>query len=131
MLGITLVEYEERWPEAFEQEGFSNLSIAQMSYLETIAQMEGPTFSELADQLAVTKPSVTAIVKKLIKLGYVKKVQSQEDLRVYHIVLAPKGERFTEMHDKTHQLLAERLTSNLNKQELHQMAVILEKVITA
>jgi DNA-binding MarR family transcriptional regulator len=116
--------------EAFEQEGFSNLSMRQLLYLETIAQMERPTFSELADQLDVTKPSVTALVKKLMQMGYVKKVQSQEDLRVYHIVLTAKGEQFTEMHDQTHRLLAERLTQNLNEQEIHQMAVMLKKVIT-
>ena len=117
--------------EAFEQEGFSNLSMRQLLYLETIAQMVRPTFSELADQLEVTKPSVTALVKKLMQMGYVKKVQSQEDLRVYHIVLTAKGEQFTEMHDRTHRLLAERLTQNLNEQEIHQMAVMLEKVIEA
>jgi DNA-binding MarR family transcriptional regulator len=116
--------------EAFEQEGFSNLSMRQLLYLETIAQLERPTFSELADQLDVTKPSVTALVKKLMKMGYVKKVQSQEDLRVYHIVLTAKGKQFTEMHDQTHRLLAERLTQNLNEQEIHQMAVMLKKVIT-
>ena len=115
--------------EAFEQEGFSNLSMRQLLYLETIAQMERPTFSELADKLDVTKPSVTALVKKLIKMGYVKKVQSQEDLRVYHIVLTTKGEQFTKMHDQTHRLLAERLTQNLNEQEIHQMAVVLKKAI--
>ena len=115
--------------EAFEQEGFSNLSMRQLLYLETIAQLERPTFSELADQLDVTKPSVTALVKKLMKMGYVKKIQSQEDLRVYHIVLTAKGEQFTEMHNQTHRLLAERLTQNLNDQEIHQMAVMLKKVI--
>ena len=115
--------------EAFEQEGFSNLSMRQLLYLETIAHMGRPTFSELADQLDVTKPSVTALVKKLIKMGYVKKVQSQEDLRVYHIVLTAKGEQFTEMHNQTHRLLAERLTQNLNDQEIHQMAVMLKKEI--
>ena len=115
--------------EAFEQEGFSKLSMRQLLHLETIARMERPTFSELAEQLGVTKPSVTALVKKLIKMGYVEKIQSQDDLRVYHIVLTPKGEQFTEMHDRTHRLLAERLTQNLNEQEIHQMAVMLEKVI--
>jgi len=115
--------------QAFEQEGFSDLSMRQMMHLETITQLGQPTFSELASKLAITKPSVTAIVRKLMNMGYVKKVQSQEDLRVYHIVLTPKGEQFTEMHDRTHQMLAEMLTQNLNKQEIHQMAVLLEKVI--
>jgi DNA-binding MarR family transcriptional regulator len=115
--------------EAFEQEGFSDLSMRQMLYLETISQMKNPTFSDLANKLSVTKPSVTAIIKKLIKMGYVNKVQSKEDLRVYHILLAPKGEKFTEIHDKTHRLLAGKLTQNLNPKEIHHMAVLLKKAL--
>ena len=114
--------------EAFEQEGFSELSLRQVLYLETIAKMEAPTFSELADKLGVTKPSVTALVHKLIRMGYVQKTQSTEDRRVYHIVLAPKGEQFTEMHDNIHQLLAARLAENLDQAEVQQLNTILQKV---
>ena len=115
--------------EAFEQEGFSDLSMRQMIYLDAITQLQRPTFSELADKLAITKPSVTSIVKKLSEMGYVKKVQSNEDLRVHHIVLTPKGEHFTEMHDKTHQMLASRLTQNLEGVEVEQLAILLKKIM--
>ena len=115
--------------EAFEQEGFSDLSMRQMLYLDAIAQLKHPSFSELAEKLAVTKPSVTAIVKKLIANGYVKKVQSTDDLRVYHIVLAPKGEQFAEMHEKTHRLLAGKLIQNLEAREIHQLSALLKKML--
>lgn len=114
--------------QAFEQEGFSDLTMRQLLYLETIAKMKQPTSSELARELAVSKPSVTAITQKLITAGYVKKIQSQDDRRVYHIVLTPKGERLNEMHDNVHKLLAKRLTQNLTAVEIRQMAIILEKV---
>ena len=115
--------------EAFEQGGFSDLSVRQMIYMDAITQLERPTFSELAEKLAITKPSVTAIVKKLNEMGYVQKVQSSEDLRVYHIVLTTKGEIFNEMHDKTHQLLASRLTQNLKGAEIEQLATLLNKIM--
>ena len=115
--------------KAFEQEGFSDLSMRQLLYLETIARMDRPTFSELARELAVTKPSVTAIVQKLIQLGYVTKVRSTEDGRVYHILLTAKGEHLSDLHEHTHKMLAERLTANLNEGEIQQMATLLNKVL--
>ena len=115
--------------QAFEQEGFADLSMRQLLYLEAISRLEKPTFSELAETLGVTKPSVSNIVKKLIRMGYVKKVQSQEDLRVFHIILTPKGGQFTEMHENTHKLLAEHLTKNLSASEVEQMAMLLQKMI--
>ena len=50
-------------------------------------------------------------------MGYVTKVQSAEDRRVYHIVLTPKGERINELHENVHKLLAARLTKNLSENE--------------
>ena len=115
--------------EAFEQEGFSELSMRQLLYLETIARMGQPTFSELADQLKVTKPSITNLVGKLIGMGYVKKVQSNEDRRVYRIEMAPKGEQFTEMHANMHRLIAHKLTENLSATETGQLVTVLQKVL--
>ena len=115
--------------KAFEQEGFSELSMRQLLYLETVARMEQPSSSELADQLQVTKPSVTNLVGKLMQMGYVKKVQSNEDRRVYHIVLTPKGERFTETHANMHRLIAQQLTENLSAAETEQLLALLKKVL--
>jgi DNA-binding MarR family transcriptional regulator len=117
--------------EAFEQEGFSELSMRQVLYMEIIAKLERPTFSELAEKLGITKPSVTTLVRKLIRMGYVKKVQSDQDRRVYHIVLDEKGQQFTEMHANIHRLLAARLTENLNEVETQQLNEILLKVTQA
>lgn len=114
---------------AFEQEGFSELSMRQLLYMETIAQMNHPAFSELAERLNVTKPSVTALVQKLIRMGYVKKVQSEEDRRVYHIVLTSKGEKFTEMHAHMHRLIAQKLAENLDADEVQQLSTLLQKVL--
>ena len=56
--------------KAFEQEGFSEITMPQMLYLETISRLEQPTFGDIAEHLGVTRPSVSAIVKKLIKMEY-------------------------------------------------------------
>jgi DNA-binding MarR family transcriptional regulator len=113
---------------AFEMEGFSDITMNQMLYLETIARLEEPTFGDLADHLGVTRPSVSVIVKKLVETGYIHKVQSDLDGRVYHLHLTEKGNRFNELHSEVHQILAHRITENLDQDEIEALAVLLEKI---
>lgn len=116
--------------KAFEQEGFSEITMHQMLYLETIGRLNEPTFGELADQLGVTRPSVSGLIKKLIKLGYVEKTQSPEDGRVYNLKLSETGQRFNELHNEVHQLLAHRITKNLDQYEINALEGLLEKITT-
>ena len=114
--------------KAFEQEGFSDITMHQMLYLETISRLKQPTFGEIADFLNVTRPSVSTIIKKLIKLGYVKKIQSSADGRVYHLYLTDNGLRFNELHNEVHQILARRITENLDQNEIEALAESMTKI---
>lgn len=49
------------------------------------------TMKEIADLIGKDKSTVTPLVNKLLKLGYVKKEKSKEDKRVTFIELTDKG----------------------------------------
>lgn len=119
-----MAQMEER---AFEDERFSELSMRQMLYLNTIIRMGHPTFSDLARELKVSKPSVTANVGTLIKKGYVQKVQDHEDLRAFHITLTQKALDFDKLHQNVHKNLAHHLAAQLNPLEIEQLATLLLK----
>jgi len=114
--------------KAFEEEGFSEITMSQMLYLETINHLGQPTFGELADKLGVTRPSVSAIIKRLTGLGFVKKVQSQVDRRVFYINLTEQGNRFNELHGSVHRILAYRITEKLSQAEIEELAGLLNKI---
>ena len=114
--------------KAFEQEGYSDITMNQMHYLDTIADLGEPTFGDLAENLGVTRPSVSTIVKKLIKAGYLTKSKSKIDGRVYFLLLTEKGIRFNELHNEVHQILARRITENLNQDEIEKLAALLVKI---
>lgn len=114
--------------KAFELEGFAEVTMRQMLYLETIARLSRPTFSDLAEDLHVTPPSVSAIIKKLIRLGYVQKQQSSQDGRVYYLSLTKQGRRFNSLHDEVHQILAQRIIQNLTGEEIDELAELLGKI---
>jgi DNA-binding MarR family transcriptional regulator len=114
--------------KAFEQEGFSDITMNQMHYLEMVPKLGSPTSADLADILGVTRPSVSAIVKKLVDTGYLTKTKSKIDGRVYYLHLTDKGLRFNELHSEVHQILARRITENLKQDEIEALAVLLGKL---
>ena len=126
ILSAIMTEMEER---AFQDERFSELSMRQVLYLNTIIRLEHPTFSDLAKELNVSKPSVTANVSSLIRKGYVQKVRDDEDLRSYHIILTQKGIDFDELHQNVHKLLAQQISSHLDQDETIQLTNLLDKIV--
>jgi DNA-binding MarR family transcriptional regulator len=126
ILTRTMGEMESRVLSGSE---FAALSMRQLHYLDAISRLGHPTLSELARELDVSRPSVTAAVAKLADAGLVAKVASDEDRRVSHVHLAKKGHRIVAMHDAVHQSVADLFTSALNKRELHELVRMLNKVI--
>ena len=115
--------------QAFQDERFSELSMRQMYYLNTITRLGHPTFSDLARELNVSRPSVTSVVGVLIRKGYVQKVQDSDDLRAYHIVLRSKAEEYNQLHEDTHQRLANLIASQLKPDEVELLASLLGKAL--
>jgi DNA-binding MarR family transcriptional regulator len=128
-IGILSALIAEMESQAMQHAEFGELSMRQVLYLQTIAEMDRPTFGELAERLKVSKPSVTAIVTKLIQKGKVTKEQSNEDRRTFHIVLTEKGTEFIRMHQAVHQEMAQFFTNRLSENELQQLTGLLEKVL--
>lgn len=71
-----------------EQNKFTN---NDYYYLYVIESLGEPNFSAIAESLNLTRPGVTAIVKKLCNMGLVSKRQSEEDKRIYFVSLTQKG----------------------------------------
>lgn len=114
---------------AFQEEGFADLSMRQVLYLDTIARLDHPSFGELAEALGVTRPSVTALVGRLMHAGYVQKVQDGEDRRSFHIVLTQKGQQFAQTHAQMHRRIVQVLVARLEQPEVEQLAAILAKAV--
>ena len=71
-----------------EQNKFTN---NDYYYLYVIESLGEPNFSAIAEALNLTRPGVTAIVRKLCNMGLVCKMQSEEDKRVFFVSLTEKG----------------------------------------
>ncbi|MCK9312341.1 MAG: MarR family transcriptional regulator [Bacteroidales bacterium] len=124
-LSQNLGEMEEL---AREQLNIKELTTAQMHYLEVINEMSNPNITELATEMRLTKPSVTVALDKLIKKGYVTKIQSDEDRRSSHLHLTKKGMQINQMHEHAHAQFAELMLEAFEPKELEVLTVLLEKL---
>ena len=68
----------------------SQLEYYDTLYLSAISQAGRTTVSDLAATLGVTKPTVSVRINKLVEEGYVTKVRSKEDGRVFWLTLSDK-----------------------------------------
>ena len=76
-----------------------NISINEMHMIELIAKGKtGMTVSEIAQQLKVTKPSVTVAVNKLVQKGYCEKQRLPGDGRAVQVMLTPEGKKIGRAH---------------------------------
>lgn len=117
--------------EAQAQDAVTDLTMRQVFYLETIAQLEHPTHTELADALGVSKPTISNMLKQLEALNYVRKVPSATDGRSFHLHLTEKGQQFSRTHEALHQQMAVYFTQNLSSEETAQLVRLLTKIVGA
>ncbi|MDW7690564.1 MarR family transcriptional regulator [Flammeovirgaceae bacterium SG7u.111] len=111
------------------EDEFSRLTINQFYYLDLIGRLEKPTLSKLAEELQITRPSVSAIVNKLIEKGYVYKTQSEDDQRIFYLFVSDRGRELIDAEHKIYRAFALHVKTTLNQEELTQFTNILSKIL--
>lgn len=71
--------------------GLSGLKPVHGDLLLALFRYDGPTMKELTDLVDRKKSTVTTLVEKLVRLGYVAKIRDDDDQRVFRIFLTQEG----------------------------------------
>lgn len=114
---------------ALEAGEFADLSMRQITCLDLIAHLEEPTATDLTRTLQVTKPTVSALLVRLLQNGYVRKERSRTDARAWHVHLTERGEAVMAAHRAVHGRIAEQLVHGLDEPERAQLGALLSKVV--
>ena len=106
------------------------LTLSEMHMLESIGKRPGrsATITEIAQDLEITLPSVTAMIKRLERKGYITKDRSSEDGRRVHVVLTPTGRQAEIAHRYFRRKIIRELTAELNVEEKAAILSGLEKM---
>jgi len=114
--------------ETFNDSDIKDLTQQQVHYLKVIVRMRYPTVTELANELKIKKPTVTILIDKLEKKGYIKRVASKSDRRVTHIMIDEKGQIIQQLRKIASRRLEETISRSLNETEVSILAEILKKL---
>ena len=87
-----------------------------------------PITEDIADKIHRTRPTVTVLIDKLEKFGYLKREISQEDSRYTYIVLTKKGQDFKPIFEKISEDLNNMLYNNLSEEESNILENLLKKL---
>jgi DNA-binding MarR family transcriptional regulator len=108
----------------------SNLSIRQLNYLDLIRSFETPKVSDLSEHLRVSKPTIAIALKSLMDKGYVKKMQSADDKRIFNIELTKKGRKINSIHDQAHEKIVREIFKCLTEKEVEIFEKLVSKILT-
>ncbi len=114
--------------ELSQRLGMADLQLSQIHYLRIIDRTIGLTFSRFAEILKVTKPSITEIVNKLIKVDCVRKVQSPDDGRIFFIELTEKGRNIAQVSTLAEQKLVDIILNKLKRSEIDLFVALVRKL---
>ena len=109
--------------------GITDLAPSHGDILAMLYQHSKLTMKEIAEKIHRTKPTVTILVAKLEKLGFVKREKSSEDSRITYIMLNSKSENFKPIFKKISKDLNKILFKNLTNKEVQLLGELLEKMI--
>ena len=72
------------------QDREASLTTVETFCMETIQALGRPSINEFASFMRISPPNAAYKVNSLIKKGYIRKVQSREDKREYHLEVTQK-----------------------------------------
>jgi MarR family transcriptional regulator, organic hydroperoxide resistance regulator len=86
------------------------------------------TMAEIAERIGRDKSTVTALVDKLVRLGYVTKERDTEDTRVVYVALTLKGSELKPIFETISDEVLEIFYLGISENEKEELAKILNKI---
>ncbi|MBI5116278.1 MarR family transcriptional regulator [Candidatus Poribacteria bacterium] len=108
-----------------------SLTISELHTIALIGRLASPRMSELAQRGRVTRGTITFMIDKLEKKGYVKKTRNEKDRRVVRVSLTPLGTKANKLHEEFHRRIIDSIMGLLTESERQQAAVLVEKIVMA
>jgi DNA-binding MarR family transcriptional regulator len=96
--------------------------------LAVLWEREGVTHSELARRMRVSPATVTNMIKRMEKAGFVERRPDAEDQRVSHVHLTDAGRAIRERVDAQWQEIETRVFGALSEDEQATLRALLERV---
>lgn len=105
-------------------------NITDYYYLTTIYNMDNPNLGEVAEKLKLTKPAISALVKRLVKNELIEKIKSDEDGRIYYLQVTEKGRKIIEGDNALYLQFTNLISQMISEEQLKELDSVLDKIVT-
>jgi DNA-binding MarR family transcriptional regulator len=112
----------------FSECGLSDMTVKQIAYLKVIDEHGDVTFSRLAEITKNSKPTITEMVNKFVRMECVYREPCRDDGRILYIRLTDKGKMVAEAEEAALRRVIQRMIESLDEHELDLLIGILQKV---
>ena len=113
---------------AIKQGDFTDLSIREIHTISAVGLYGSKIMSELAVALKVTMGTVTTMVNKLIRKGYMERNRSEVDRRIVHVSLTVRGKLAYRVHEKFHLDMVNMTLNGFTNEEKEILTIALDKL---
>lgn len=103
--------------QAIRSGGFEDVSVNEAHTVDAIGIYLPKTMSAVAEKLDITMGTLTVAINHLVKKGYVSKVRSESDKRIFMLSLTEKGRELYKAHQRFHFELVKSLVVDLSGYE--------------
>jgi DNA-binding MarR family transcriptional regulator len=122
---------DNRAGPAFLQLAALNLSLSHVRALHMLAPDRTLAMKDLAEQLRLTPPSVTALTRRLVQTGLVRRQTHAEDSRVVLLSLTDEGRTLLKQLYKDQLQRMELLLQGLTPEEQQLFLELLDRAVQA
>lgn len=108
--------------------GIKGLAPSHGDIIFALLKNEKLTMKELTEKIDKDKSTLTALVNKLVRLGYVEKTRDVEDNRNVFVTLTKQGRSLEEIFKKISDELISTTYKNISENEREEVIEILKKI---
>jgi DNA-binding MarR family transcriptional regulator len=108
--------------------GLPDMTVKQVAYLKVIAEQGEITFSRLAELTRTSKPTITEMINRCVRMDCAYRERCPDDGRIQYIRLTEKGRAIAEAEQAALRRTIERMMSALDEEEMDLLIGILEKI---
>ncbi|MBT0732566.1 winged helix-turn-helix transcriptional regulator [Methanoculleus bourgensis] len=114
--------------EIISECGLADITVKQIAYLKAINEHHDVTFSRLAEITRNSKPTITEMVNRFVRMECAYRQKCPDDGRVTYIRLTEKGRMIANAEQNALHRMIERIVRALDENEVDLLLEILKKV---
>ena len=111
------------------EKGIKDLAYSHVRIIIILSVYKRLSMKEISELISKDKSTVTSLVNKLEKIGYVRKVACENDKRIVFLELEDKAEEIVETVLQVAKLFHQKVESILTKEEIETLFFLMEKLI--